>query len=761
MERMNCQRILTASLIGALVAGAVPTLATAQPAAPSYAQPAYAPPDRVTKGNGGEYVVAPVTVPARGPTRRFAADRTVRTVRGEQLERMQAKTAVEALAETAGVAVQKTNRGSGSPLLRGLIGPSNLLVVDGIRFSNATFRTGPNQYLALLDPASFAGYEALIGPASVVYGSDAMGGVLAARAFAFRATDGAGGTAGLTLASADLSASTYGSANLRKGPLAVQFGGVLRRHDSLTTGGGTVAPLSDYLSGAWRLRARYDLTPTTSIGAHWYGSRIRDAGRTDQLSTGRIRLYDNDSDLGWLELRHRPKQGALHSLRAVVSLHRTHEDVERFRCATSALGDGQPCIDASLPARHTDSVVPGLPVTRQEHNRDTVWSPGALLQARWKISPKVRVTSGAELQHDMVSSTKRERRSDKNAWAYTTLDRGNFSDGSTWTQGGVFGLVDADLLGDDKGKLALTGGVRGALFSAHADGVPTFGTIDYSHVGVVGSLGLKWVAPNAMVYANASQGLRAPNLQESTVLGDTGSTIDVPNSNLTPESSVALELGTRLRGKCGDVHLAGFANLLRDIIDSEDVPESEFAGLGLNSATVGTKPVRRRVNRDAGRFYGAELQGRIKPFAGGTLWARGSYIQGEVDRPSGATPSRRNPPPMGSAGLRVRPPSQPELYVEVFSLFAARADRLHPDDEADLRICAVPGQPDKTFSALGQTCSGTPGWATANVRAGYRFGDKMRLDVAGLNLLDAAYRYHGSGIDEPGRGVRVSLTSRF
>ena len=77
----------------------------------------------------------------------------------------------------AGVWMQKTNHGGGSPFIRGLTGYYTLILTDGIRFNNSTFRSGPNQYLVTIDQSTLQRMEVLRGQGSVQYGSDAIGGV--------------------------------------------------------------------------------------------------------------------------------------------------------------------------------------------------------------------------------------------------------------------------------------------------------------------------------------------------------------------------------------------------------------------------------------------------------------------------------------------------------------------------------------------------------------------------------------------------------
>ena len=116
--------------------------------------------------------------PRRTPQTPFSAPRAVDVIGGKKAVREGARSLPDMLEGLLGVLVQRTNRGAGAPIIRGLVGPQNLILVDGVRFNTGTFRTGPNQYLALLDPYAIQRMEVVRGASSVLYGNGAMGGVL-------------------------------------------------------------------------------------------------------------------------------------------------------------------------------------------------------------------------------------------------------------------------------------------------------------------------------------------------------------------------------------------------------------------------------------------------------------------------------------------------------------------------------------------------------------------------------------------------------
>src|SRR5690606_833497 len=88
------------------------------------------------------------------------------------------QTAADLLESSGQVYVQKSQSGGGSPMIRGFATNRLLLTVDGVRMNTAIFRGGNVQNVISIDPLSLGRTEVVLGPGSVVYGSDAVGGVM-------------------------------------------------------------------------------------------------------------------------------------------------------------------------------------------------------------------------------------------------------------------------------------------------------------------------------------------------------------------------------------------------------------------------------------------------------------------------------------------------------------------------------------------------------------------------------------------------------
>ncbi len=698
----------------------------------SLALGALAGPAAAGEGGQGDDGHHTVITAERGESTVFDTARMVLRVGAERLEALMPEDGPAALMELPGVLVQRTNRGAATPIMRGLAGPQNLLLVDGVRFNTSTFRTGPNQYAALTDPLGLEAIEVMLGPGSALYGSDAMGGTINYLTRGVPDREGVHGRVDLTAASADLGARLYADVGYARGPVAgwVRAGGRLRQE--LRAGGGDTAPISDYsqldLGTKWRL----DLG-RTRLTLAWLTTLVDHAGRADRVETGDLRTYDNQDHLGYLKLEQK-LGGLVRLLDVTASVHILDEQIHRWRCARNDLGavaDRAGCIAESAAA-----------VSRTSDNEDGVVAAAlsGVVEAR-ALEDRLKVKAGVDLRSEWISSLR----------ADAPEARGNFSDGSTYGSAEAFLWAEGRPVVDPGvAELVLNGAIRATGVFASAADVPGLGDVDYDFFGLVGGGSARvLLAERLNVYAGVWQGFRAPNLQETTQLGDTGSTFELPNDDLGPERSTTFEGGFKVI--TGQLRFG--ANVFQSLVTDAIVTE---AATHQGAAEVDGKPVRHRTNATEAEYKGVEalFEADVNPQL--TLAASLAVIDGDITKVDGTVEApRRLPPIQGSARASYRPHHRWALFADL--RWAAAQTKLAPGDERDLRICADPGAPH----ALQDPCDGTPGWVTFGVGASYRPIDAILLRLRVDNLLDARYRTHGSGYDAAGVNVKLGGTLQF
>ncbi len=102
----------------------------------------------------------------------------MQVIQVKELEFMSQQSTADVMQQSGNIMVQKSQMGGGSPILRGFEANKVLIVVDGVRMNNAIFRGGHLQNIITLDNSILDRAEITYGPGSVVYGSDALGGVM-------------------------------------------------------------------------------------------------------------------------------------------------------------------------------------------------------------------------------------------------------------------------------------------------------------------------------------------------------------------------------------------------------------------------------------------------------------------------------------------------------------------------------------------------------------------------------------------------------
>jgi outer membrane receptor protein involved in Fe transport len=659
----------------------------------------------------------------------FLADRSVSVVGPKALSEMQPRTTPESLWDTPGLFVQQTNHGAGAPIIRGLVGPQILLVVDGVRLNNSVYRAGPLQYLNLVDPLSLSRVEVLRGPGSVLYGSDAMGGVIQLMPHgprdARRMVDPeVHGASQVRYASAGKTIGAHARAEVGYRGFGVLAAGTVQSMDDLR-GGGDVGgqPYSGYsdyslLGGA---AYRFDGGPLAGAWtkAGYLYSRLDGAGRTDKLySNNRLQIYDNEMHLVY---------------------DRWHFEVDEISTAVEITPSFQHFFERKDTVSMADDLRGRLDAERDEVEVNTFGLDAGLETTL--VDDRLALQYGGLFYRDWIDAQRLERAASGAPWILRPDQ--NYPSGSTYNQFGGFVMLDTVPYASPAGsRIGVRAGYRLHGMAGDAPAQAGFPEADFSHLGHVVMAAAQYQHRDVAVVAlSFAQGYRAPNLQEAVMLGDAGQFFHVPNDELGPERSDTVELLGRLKAWRLTWSWAGYVSLLEDLLKREP---TTYQG---QSEIDGTE-VAHHVNAQSGMLLGMEAGLGVDLGRGVSARGHGSYAWGREDLPDGSSqPLSRIPPLNGLAALRYERELVPlwRGFLETYARWAFRQNRLSPRDESDDRI------PE----------GGTPGWWTWNVRAGLAGEGHYRLVLAVENLLNAEYRYHGSGLYAPGTNALVSYEASF
>lgn len=645
-------------------------------------------------------------------------------------ERMR-RTLPDALLDVPGVMVQRTSYGQASPFVRGFTGYHTVLLVDGIRLNNSTFRSGPNQYWSTVDPLSVERVELVRGPASVMHGSDAVGGVVnavARRRTSFEPGLHGGARSYVRWASAEDSWTARLEVEGNQDDLGFLAGVNTKSYDDLRSGGrhdrldetgyrerdGDVridfreSECSTWAFGAQRVvQDEVPRTHTTVESVPFHGTLPGDELRRD---------LDQRRDLVYL--RNRRVVGAVFAdeIEATLSFHGQYEEQKRVRDTN--------------PVRHDLSGVDVETIGFQIHaEKDTAIG---------------LVSYGFEGWNDRVESYRRDYED-----GALTLARiqGPVADDAGYRMLGVYAQDEFEL-----GGTTFTAGARWTRAHADADEVddPRVPGADPATPGNVLSLEDTWrnvsaslravrpLAERWNVFGGVSQGFRAPNLSDLTRLDDT-SGVETPSPDLDPERFVQGELGVKHEGGGWTAQAAVWRTWIRDLI----VPSP-------TGATIGGTPEVRKDNVGDGWAHGLEAEVAYEVDEAWTVALGGTWQRGRVDQilPNGTVvrrPLSRMAPLTGTVTVAWREPGSP-VRAWVSGRFADAQDELSLKDETDTQRIP-PG--------------GTPGYGVVSLGASWEITENLTASFAVENVFDKAYRIHGSGVNEAGRSLVLAIDLRL
>lgn len=646
----------------------------------------------------------------------------------------------DALRGQPGVMLQKTSVGWTSPYIRGFTGFRNLLLVDGIRFNNSTFRDGPNQYWSLVDPYALSRLELVKGPGAVMYGSDAVGGTVNAITREPALGEGVKPNSWerhiwTTYGTADRSfvgrGEVSGNVNNR---LGYQVGYTLKDFNDLRAGHGTgLQRHTGYDEQDGDVKLEYLLTKNQKLTlAHMRASQdnLWRAHRTiygeswegSTVGTDLQDSFDERYELTCLKYDAVELGGAVDAVHAAVSWQNMWEDETRVKW---------------------DSKTKSYPTNEYQGYKVGTLGLSLALESESEFG---RWTYGVEHYRDGVSSYKRTYNRPAGTLKSVGI-QGPVADEASYGMTGLF-VQDVIPLGE---RWELTLGARYDYARADADKVqdPVTGkkTAMRDHWdAVTGQARLMYALDDQRhwrLFGGVGQSFRAPNLSDMTRYDIARSgELETPSANLKAEHFLTYEAGVKADFNRWSGELALFRTDIQSMIVR--APTGKTVG--------GLKEVMKK-NAGKGYIQGLELGGEFRATDDWTLFGGLTWMDGEVDGyPSTAAVKEREAvsrlmPATVNAGVRYEPLCwNRRFFIELSGTAAVRQDNLSASDRADTQRFPP---------------NGTPGYEVFTLRAGYKITPDIRVTAAVENLMNRDYRIHGSGSNEAGRSLVIGLDAKF
>jgi outer membrane receptor protein involved in Fe transport len=621
-------------------------------------------------------------------------------------ELRQQKLLTDALAAAPGVFLQQTTPGQGAAIVRGQRGSAVLHLVDGMRLNNAIFRSAPTQYLALVPASAVQRVEVLRGTPTSLYGSDAVGGAIqvVSRVPSFDSTASEiRGDAMLGYESAESTRLARASLDVGNSRVATSVSGEYLKTGDRTVGGGETIRPSGYSAKGGRLL----MSVTPNDERTWlFDVQFMEQAKTprvDELVPGFGQTEPSSSEFFFAPNRRLFAHVKYEQLNGPLHLD------WRLDAAWQRIDDDRITRDFQSTTRRTEanrSDLSGLMLTTSRVDEAASW------------------VGGVEYYTDKVTSS----RADTDiTTGQTAAIAARFPDGSSIDQFALFVNGERRVLARSR----LSGGLRYSAVDIRLPASPATPAATLSIGDGSGDLGWLFdLSAEWQLTANLGLGFRAPNIFDLGTLGNRpGNRFNVPNTALAAERVTQFDVGARWTTDRWRIAVVAYS------LDYDDRIVSVLTG----DVTPEGRDVVQSVNAAKSRVAGIELEFGAELGDGISVAATATYSRGEQTIDSVTEPGDRIPPLSGRLLLTWDPGS--DWSASTFVSFAKAQDRLSSRDIRDIRIDP----------------NGTNGWGTLNARASWQPDSRWEV-IAGLdNVLDKAYRRHGSGIDAPGRNLSISV----
>ncbi len=668
------------------------------------------------------------------------------------------QTAADLLGISGKVFIQKSQQGGGSPMIRGFATSRLLYSVDGVRMNTAIFRSGNLQNVINIDPFAIENTEVLFGPGSVIYGSDAIGGVMSFQTltpqFSLSSEPFITGKANVRYSSANnektghfdvnvgfkkwalvTSISSWDYDNLRQGshgPKDYIKDYYVERQDStdvvIQQKDELLQIPSAYSQINMMQKIRFKPNENWDFQYGFHFSETSPYGRYDRHN--RVR----NGTARYAEWNYGPQIWMMNNLNVGYNESNSVFDEMSLRLAQQYFEESR--IDRSINKSERNTQVEK--VDAYSVNLDFLKATGIKNTVFYGLEYVYNdVDSSGELTDISTNiSETGPSRYPKSKWqslaAYIT-DEYKISDNFTLSAGARYNHILLD-----------------AEFDTTFYPFP-FTEANLSNGALTGSIGGVYRPSDSWVIStNFGSAFRAPNVDDlGKVFDSEPGSVVIPNPDLKPEYAYNADLGiAKVFDDVLKIDVTGYYTHLKNALVRRD-----FKLNGQDSILYQGEPSRVQAIQNAAvaKVYGIQMGLELKLPEGFGFSTDMNFQKGEEELDNGKTsPSRHSAPFFGISRINYK---ANKLTLELNFSYQAKRDfeDLPEEEKGKTEIYAL----DEDGNSY------APSWYTLNFKSLYKVTDLFHLSAGIENLTDQRYRPYSSGISAAGRNFILAATVHF
>lgn len=684
----------------------------------------------------------------------------ITTISPQKIALQNPQTAADLLGQSGEVFIQKSQQGGGSPMIRGFSTNRLLYTVDGVRMNTAIFRSGNLQNVISLDAFTMENTEVFFGPGSVIYGSDAIGGVMSFQTLTPQFTQSSQplitGNAIARYSSANnertghfdvnvggkkfasvtsISYNQFGDLRMgTKGPDEYKRPFYVQRQDSMdvvvTNDDPLVQKPTAYSQMNMMQKFRFAPNKNWDIQYGFHYSETSDYSRYDR----HIRLRKGLPRSG--EWSYGPQVWMMNNLSVTNRANTGIYDVATLRLAHQYFKESRIDRDFNDPERRTRTEE----VNAYSLNLDLNKSIGS--------KSKSNLYYGIELVLDDVSSTGIDE----------DINTGISMAGAPRYPQATWGSYAAYLTYQHhfSEKLTAQGGLRYNQYNLNATFDTSFYPFPFTEANMnngalTGSIGAVYHPSKTWsISANLSTGFRAPNVDDAGKVFDSEpGAVVVPNTDLTAEYAYNAEVGlAKIFGKKVKVDVTGYYTWLDNALVRRDYTLNGQDSIMYDGTLSKVQAIQ---NAAVARVYGIQAGFEVKLPEGFAIYSRFNYQKGEEELDDGTTSASRHAAPIFGLSRLTYTTRKLMLEFNVAYSGARQFEDLPVEEQGKDYLYAI----DDNGNPY------SPSWYTLNLKAMYKLTDKLTITTGLENITNQRYRPYSSGIVAPGRNFIIALRAGF